>query len=51
MTLSKYLVTIETPRFLTTNESFTLGAKNLLEVAWIIMRYRRKYITFTVKVV
>lgn len=48
--MGNYLVTIANPRFLTSEEEITLGAKNLLGVLRIIMHYRRKYVTFTIKV-
>lgn len=48
--MGNYLVTITNPRFLTSEEEITLGAKNLLGVLRIIMHYRRKYVTFTIKV-
>lgn len=48
--MGNYLVTITNPRFLTSEEEITLGAKNLFDLMKIFMKYRNKYVTFTVKV-
>lgn len=45
-----YIVKITNPRYLTTEKEITLGAKNLFDLMKIFMKYRNKYVTFTVKI-
>lgn len=48
--MGHYIVKITNPRYLTTEEEITLGAKNLFDLMKIFMKYRNKYVTFTVKI-
>lgn len=46
----RYIVTITAPRYLTTEQEIVMGAKNILDLVRVIIKYSRKYLEFNVKV-
>lgn len=46
----RYIVTITTPRFLTTEQEIVMGARNIFDLARVIIKYSRKYLEFNVKI-
>lgn len=46
----RYIVTITAPRYLTTETEIIMGAKNIFDLARVIIKYSRKYGEFNVKV-
>lgn len=48
--MGHYIVKITNPRYLTTEEEITLGAKNIFDLVRVIIKYSRKYMEFNVKI-
>ena len=46
----RYIVTIKAPRYLTTDTEIVMGAKNIFDLARVIIKYSPKYSEFHVMV-
>ena len=46
----RYIVTITTPRYLTTENEIVLGARGIVDLIRVFLKYSKKYYNFSVKV-
>lgn len=46
----RYIITITAPRYLTTENEIVLGAKGIVDLMRVFLKYSKKYYNFSVKV-
>ena len=46
----RYIVAITAPRYLTTEEEIVLGARGIVDLMRVFLKYSKKYYNFSVKV-
>ena len=46
----RYIVTITAPRYLTTESEIVLGARGIVDLMRVFLKYSKKYYNFSVKV-
>lgn len=48
--MNSYIVTVKAPKYLTTEQEILMGAKNIFDLARIIIKYSPRYAEFNIKV-
>lgn len=48
--MQNYIVTISAPRYLTAEEEIVLGARGIVDLMRVFLKYSKKYYNFSVKV-
>lgn len=46
----RYIVTITAPRYLTTDTEIVMGARGIVDLMRVFLKYSKKYYNFSVKV-
>lgn len=46
----RYVVTITAPRYLTTDTEIVMGARGIVDLMRVFLKYSKKYYNFSVKV-
>lgn len=46
----RYIVTITAPKYLTTEEEIVLGARGIVDLMRVFLKYSKKYYNFSIKV-
>lgn len=46
----RYIVTITAPRYLTTESEIVLGARGIVDLMRVFLKYSKKYYNFSIKV-